>query len=99
MLPWPAHVRSKGEAALSPFSTASPASTRPPGAHPHFRMQILKAEFWQKGVNKSGVVGPHYFVHYKGWKQTCVAGSSLAGVAARSSRSCPAPALARGTPR
>lgn len=34
--------------------------------------QILKAEFWEKGKNKSGQVGPHYFVHYKGWKQTCV---------------------------
>ncbi|BGP44867.1 Esa1p-associated factor [Rhodotorula kratochvilovae] len=35
-----------------------------------YEAKILKAEFWQKGVNKSGAVGPHYYVHYKGWKQT-----------------------------
>ncbi|GAA5911555.1 hypothetical protein JCM8208_006872 [Rhodotorula glutinis] len=35
-----------------------------------YEAKILKAEFWQKGVNKSDAVGPHYFVHYKGWKQT-----------------------------
>ncbi|KAK4332377.1 Chromatin modification-related protein EAF3 [Rhodotorula toruloides] len=35
-----------------------------------YEAKVLKAEFWQKGSNKSGAVGPHYFVHYKGWKQT-----------------------------
>lgn len=34
--------------------------------------QVLKAEYWQKGSNKNGAEGAHYFVHYKGWKQTCV---------------------------
>jgi len=48
------------------------------------RSQILKAEFWQKGVNKSGAVGPHYFVHYKGWKQTCVGFSSASSSSSRS---------------
>ncbi|CEQ38904.1 SPOSA6832_00380, partial [Sporobolomyces salmonicolor] len=32
--------------------------------------QVLKAEMWSKGSNKKDAVGPHYFVHYKGWKQT-----------------------------
>ncbi|GAA5832288.1 hypothetical protein JCM11251_004308 [Rhodosporidiobolus azoricus] len=35
-----------------------------------YEAKILKAEFWEKGKNKSGQIGPHYFVHYKGWKQT-----------------------------
>ncbi|BGO92873.1 Esa1p-associated factor [Rhodotorula toruloides] len=35
-----------------------------------YEAKVLKAEFWQKGSNKSGAVGPHYFVHYRGWKQT-----------------------------
>lgn len=39
---------------------------------PRSTEQILKAEYWQKGSNKSGAEGPHYYVHYKGWKQTCV---------------------------
>ncbi|GAA6036914.1 hypothetical protein JCM8097_006351 [Rhodosporidiobolus ruineniae] len=35
-----------------------------------YEAKILKAEFWEKGKNKSGQTGPHYFVHYKGWKVT-----------------------------
>ncbi|GAA5944577.1 hypothetical protein JCM10213_008073 [Rhodosporidiobolus nylandii] len=35
-----------------------------------YEAKILKAEFWEKGKSKSGQIGPHYFVHYKGWKQT-----------------------------
>lgn len=30
----------------------------------------MEAAWWTKDKNES--VGPHYFVHYKGWKQTCV---------------------------
>ena len=33
-------------------------------------MQVIKAEDWNKSSNSSGEIGPHYFVHYKGWKQT-----------------------------
>ncbi|GAA5956087.1 hypothetical protein JCM8115_004409 [Rhodotorula mucilaginosa] len=35
-----------------------------------YEAKVLKAEYWQKGSNKNGAEGPHYFVHYKGWKQT-----------------------------
>lgn len=34
--------------------------------------QILKAEMWSAEDNKSGATGPHYLVHYKGWKVTFV---------------------------
>ena len=29
-------------------------------------------EDWNENTTKLGTIGPHYFVHYKGWKQTCV---------------------------
>lgn len=32
--------------------------------------QVIKADIWDKNSNESGETGPHYFVHYKGWKQT-----------------------------
>ncbi|GAA5857196.1 hypothetical protein JCM8547_009364 [Rhodosporidiobolus lusitaniae] len=35
-----------------------------------YEAKILKAEYWEPGKTKSGQTGPHYFVHYKGWKQT-----------------------------
>ncbi|GAA5894401.1 hypothetical protein JCM5296_005157 [Sporobolomyces johnsonii] len=35
-----------------------------------YEAKVLKAEMWIKGSNKKDAVGPHYFVHYKGWKQT-----------------------------
>ncbi|GAA6001761.1 hypothetical protein JCM10207_002303 [Rhodosporidiobolus poonsookiae] len=35
-----------------------------------YEAKILKAELWEPGKSKSGQVGPHYYVHYKGWKQT-----------------------------
>ncbi|GAA6013239.1 hypothetical protein JCM11491_006325 [Sporobolomyces phaffii] len=35
-----------------------------------YEAKVLKAEMWTKAMNKNGAVGPHYFVHYKGWKQT-----------------------------
>ena len=38
-----------------------------------YEAKILKAETWDERNTQSGVVGPHYYVHYKGWKQTCVA--------------------------
>lgn len=30
----------------------------------------MAGQMWDKGTNPSGEVGPHYFIHYKGWKQT-----------------------------
>jgi len=31
---------------------------------------VLRTETWDETNTKLGTVGPHYFVHYKGWKQT-----------------------------
>ena len=60
---------------LSPFCrrqrAAVPVASRSL-VHTPLVWQVLKAEYWQKGSNKNGAEGPHYFVHYKGWKQTCV---------------------------
>ena len=33
-------------------------------------MQILLAEEWSGSDNQSGATGPHYRVHYQGWKKT-----------------------------
>ncbi|CAH1762470.1 6655_t:CDS:10 [Entrophospora sp. SA101] len=35
-----------------------------------YEAKIIKAENWAPGDSKSGELGPHYFVHYKGWKNT-----------------------------
>lgn len=37
-----------------------------------YEAKVTKAEFWTKEVTsgKPGQLGPHYFVHYKGWKQS-----------------------------
>ncbi|KAH8109120.1 MRG-domain-containing protein [Phellopilus nigrolimitatus] len=35
-----------------------------------YEAKVLKADNWDETNTQSGVVGPHYFVHYKGWKQT-----------------------------
>jgi mortality factor 4-like protein 1 len=40
-----------------------------------YEAKILKAETWDETV--SGSVGQHFFVHYKGWKQTQVTISDL----------------------
>ena len=37
-----------------------------------YEAKLLKAETWDESTTQTGVVGPHYYVHYKGWKQTCV---------------------------
>jgi mortality factor 4-like protein 1 len=40
-----------------------------------YEAKVLKTDLtqWQEKANpKTGSTGPHYFVHYKGWKQTCV---------------------------
>lgn len=45
-------------------------------AHPYFHLfsdfyaQILLAENWNESNTLLGTTGPHYFIHYKGWKQT-----------------------------
>ncbi|KAK4699208.1 mortality factor 4-like protein 1, partial [Phenoliferia sp. Uapishka_3] len=35
-----------------------------------YEAKVTKAELWNAESNPSGQVGPHYLVHYKGWKQT-----------------------------
>ncbi|KAG1722310.1 MRG-domain-containing protein [Suillus lakei] len=35
-----------------------------------YEAKILKAETWDETNTKLSTVGPHFFVHYKGWKQT-----------------------------
>ncbi|KAA1470984.1 MRG-domain-containing protein [Dentipellis sp. KUC8613] len=35
-----------------------------------YEAKVLKTETWDAENTKLGTVGPHYFVHYKGWKQT-----------------------------
>lgn len=35
-----------------------------------YEAKILKSEVWDETNTKTAVVGPHFFVHYKGWKQT-----------------------------
>ena len=37
-----------------------------------YEAKILKTEHWDESNTKNGEVGPHFFVHYKGWKQTSV---------------------------
>lgn len=38
-----------------------------------YEAKVLKVENWDETSTKIGTIGPHYFVHYKGWKQTWVA--------------------------
>lgn len=33
-----------------------------------YEAKILKAETWDETTTTTGITGPHYFVHYKGWK-------------------------------
>ncbi|KAI0267400.1 MRG-domain-containing protein [Gloeopeniophorella convolvens] len=35
-----------------------------------YEAKVLKSEVWDETNTKLDTVGPHYFVHYKGWKQT-----------------------------
>jgi mortality factor 4-like protein 1 len=35
-----------------------------------YEAKILKLEHWDESNTKNGELGPHFFVHYKGWKQT-----------------------------
>jgi mortality factor 4-like protein 1 len=37
-----------------------------------YEAKILRLENWDETTTKLGSVGPHFFVHYKGWKQTQV---------------------------
>jgi mortality factor 4-like protein 1 len=37
-----------------------------------YEAKVLKCEVWDETNTKLDTIGPHYFVHYKGWKQTCV---------------------------
>jgi mortality factor 4-like protein 1 len=33
-----------------------------------YEAKVLKVEIWEETAARLG--GPHFFVHYKGWKQT-----------------------------
>ncbi|KAI0349842.1 MRG-domain-containing protein [Trametes cingulata] len=35
-----------------------------------YEAKVLKTDNWDESNTQTGVVGPHYYVHYKGWKQT-----------------------------
>lgn len=35
-----------------------------------YEAKILRSAHWDDASTKTGAVGPHFFVHYKGWKQT-----------------------------
>ena len=35
-----------------------------------YQAKVLQAEEWSGADNDAGVTGPHYFVHYLGWKKT-----------------------------
>ncbi|OBZ73170.1 Chromatin modification-related protein EAF3 [Grifola frondosa] len=35
-----------------------------------YEAKVLKSEIWDETNTQLGTVGPHYLVHYKGWKQT-----------------------------
>ena len=37
-----------------------------------YEAKVLKSHHDEESTTPSGQVGPHYFVHYKGWKQTYV---------------------------
>lgn len=37
-----------------------------------YEAKVLKAENWDERTSSTGQTGPHFFVHYKGWKQTSV---------------------------
>ena len=37
-----------------------------------YEAKILKIDNWDETTTRSGSIGPHFFVHYKGWKQTQV---------------------------
>ena len=37
-----------------------------------YEAKVLKVETWDESNTKLGTFGTHYFVHYKGWKQTFV---------------------------
>ena len=37
-----------------------------------YEAKVLKCEVWDETNTKLDTVGAHHFVHYKGWKQTCV---------------------------
>src|ERR1700676_2803236 len=37
-----------------------------------YEAKVLKAENWDETTTKLGTTGHHYYVHYKGWKQTSV---------------------------
>ena len=41
-----------------------------------YEAKVLKTDTWDESNTQTGIVGPHYYVHYKGWKQTFVPSAS-----------------------
>ena len=37
-----------------------------------YEAKILRSDNWTEENTQDGFVGPHFRVHYKGWKNTCV---------------------------
>ena len=37
-----------------------------------YKVKIPKVDNWDEATTRIGFIGPHFFVHYKGWKQTRV---------------------------
>lgn len=35
-----------------------------------YEAKVLKTKNFDEASTSTGVIGPHYLVHYKGWKQT-----------------------------
>ncbi|KAG9289151.1 hypothetical protein G9A89_022460 [Geosiphon pyriformis] len=35
-----------------------------------YEARVLKAEIWNPGDSETGDTGPHYYIHYKGWKSS-----------------------------
>jgi len=42
-----------------------------------YEAKILKAEMFDDANTQTGFIGAHYWVHYKGWKATCVTCNSF----------------------
>lgn len=42
-----------------------------------YEAKVLKTDNYTESTSPTGRTGPHYFVHYKGWKQTYVSFSDV----------------------
>lgn len=53
-----------------PTVSLRPVTAILPCVHSFSDLQVLLAENWNESNTLLGTTGPHYFIHYKGWKQT-----------------------------